>query len=219
MSRLHPRRPTAFEQQISGTQTGVMRTVYSPESAPPRGFYTLLTASVAPRPIAWISSLSADGIRNLAPYSFFTVASGEPPIVSVTSLGHKDSWRNIRDTGEFVVNIGTESLMEVMNETSAPLPADVDEFKVAGVRAEASDVVAAPRVAEAPIALECRRHDIVEVGNGTLLLGEVVSVAVDDDVLAEDRLPDFRKLLPPSRLGRLEWGFAPRTQWIARPKG
>ncbi|MCT1514536.1 flavin reductase family protein [Dietzia cercidiphylli] len=196
-----------------------MRTLYSPDAPPPKGFYTLLTASVTPRPIAWISSLSADGVRNLAPYSFFTVASGEPPILSVTSLGHKDSWRNIRDTGEFVVNIGTESLMEVMNETSAPLPADVDEFEVVGVHAEASDVVAAPRVAEAPIAFECRRHDIIEVGNGTLLLGEVVSVAVDDDVLAEDGLPDFGSLLPPSRLGRLEWGYAPQTRWIARPKG
>lgn len=195
-----------------------MRTVYSPAAPPPRGFYTLLTSSVTPRPIAWISSRSVDGVHNLAPYSFFTVASGEPPILVVTSLGHKDSWRNIRDTGDFVVNIGTESLMDVMNDTSAPLPPESDEFEVVGLTAEASDVVSAPRVAEAPIAFECRRHDIIEVGNGTLLFGEVLSVAIDPEILAEDGLPDFGSLRPPSRLGRLEWGYAPRTRWLGRPK-
>lgn len=195
-----------------------MRTVYSPDAPPPRGFYTLLTSSVTPRPIAWISSRSVEGVHNLAPYSFFTVASGEPPILVVTSLGHKDSWRNIRDTGEFVVNIGTESLMEAMNLTSAPLPPEADEFEIAGVTAEASHVVSSPRVAEAPIAFECRRHNIIEVGNGTLLFGDVVSVAVKDEVLADDGLPDFGRLLPPSRLGRLDWGYAPTTRRLGRPR-
>lgn len=105
-----------------------MRIVHSPENAPAKSMYALLTASITPRPIAWVSTASSDGTPNLAPYSFFTIACTDPAILSVTSIGHKDTWRNVEATGEFVVNIGTESLMEVMNATSAPFSAESNEF-------------------------------------------------------------------------------------------
>nr|WP_206038254.1 flavin reductase family protein [Rhodococcus sp. HNM0569] len=180
-------------------------------------FYRLLTASVVPRPIAWVSTRSRDGVLNLAPYSFFTVASSKPPILQFTSLGHKDSWRNITDTGEFVVNIGTESLIDVMNASSAEFAPDEDEFAETGLTPRESTVVSVPGVAEAPISFECVRHLILEVGNGSVVMGRVVSVSVRDDVLAGDGLPDFARLAPPSRLGRSEWGLPPDTVERVRP--
>lgn len=194
-----------------------MRLVYTPDHPPARGMYPLLTASIAPRPIAWVSTVSPDGVPNLAPYSFFTIACTDPAIVSVTSIGRKDTFRNVEGTGEFVVNIGTEALMDAINATSAPVGPEVDEFSAHGLTAEASDVVAAPRVAEAPIALECVRHDVVDLGTSAMILGRVVSVYLDRSVLADDGLPDFGTLLPPSRLGRDEWGYAPRTRRLDRP--
>ncbi|HIW67243.1 flavin reductase family protein [Dietzia aerolata] len=194
-----------------------MRIVHSPENAPAKGMYALLTASITPRPIAWVSTVSSDGTPNLAPYSFFTIACTDPAILSVTSIGHKDTWRNVEATGEFVVNIGTESLMEVMNATSAPFSPESNEFAEVGLTAAASDVVAAPRVAEAPISFECVCHDIIDLGTSAMLLGRVVSVSIEDEVMADDGLPDFESLLPPSRLGRSQWGYAPRTRELPRP--
>ena len=194
-----------------------MRTVYSPDRPPEKGFYPLLTASIAPRPIAWVSTLSRDCVPNLAPYSFFTIACTDPAVLAVTSVGRKDTYRNIVETGEFVVNIGTEALMEEINATSAKAGPELDEFVATGLSAEDSDVVAPPRVAQAPIAFECVRHEVVELGTSAMLLGRVVSVSVADAVLADDGLPDFAALSPPSRLGRDEWGLAPRTRRLTRP--
>ena len=195
-----------------------MRIVHTPDDPPAKGMYALLTASITPRPIAWVSTISVDGVPNLAPYSFFTVACADPAILSVTSIGRKDTYRNVVGTGEFVVNIGTESLMEVMNATSAPVGPEVDEFEMQGLTADLSDVVAPPRVAEAPIAFECVRHDVIDLGTSAMLLGRVVSVTIDNEMLADDGLPDFGSLLPPSRLGRHQWGYAPRTRELPRPR-
>ncbi|WP_138846280.1 flavin reductase family protein [Rhodococcus pyridinivorans] len=180
-------------------------------------FYQLLTSSVVPRPIAWVSTRSRDGVLNLAPYSFFTVASTKPPILQFTSLGHKDSWRNIDETGEFVIHIGTETLIDRMNETSAGFGPKVDEFETAGLTPLDSTIVSSPRVAEAPIAFECEKHLILDVGNCSLILGRVVNAVVRNDVLASDGLPDFTKLAAPSRLGRNEWGLTPPTVVRDRP--
>ena len=195
-----------------------MRTVYTPENPPAGGMYPLLTSSIAPRPIAWVSTLSTAGVRNLAPYSFFTIACTDPAILSITSIGRKDTFRNAVETGEFVVNIGSEAQMELINATSAPMSPGADEFEATGLTAEPSDVVAAPRVAEAPIAFECVLHDVVDLGSSAMVLGRVVSAALRDEVLAADGLPDFGALLPPSRLGRNEWGFAPRVRRLDRPR-
>ncbi|MDF0530753.1 flavin reductase family protein [Tsukamurella sp. 8F] len=192
-------------------------TSFDPDELDPGAFYRLLTASIVPRPIAWVSTRAADGVLNLAPYSFFTVASTAPPIVQFTSVGHKDSWRNILETGEFVVNIGTESLIEQMNRTSEHVEHGVDEFALAGLTPERSATVAPPRVAEAPVSIECTKHLILDVGNCAVILGAVRHVAVARSILADDGLPDFARLAPPSRLGRSEWGLTPATVEHERP--
>nr|WP_246505416.1 flavin reductase family protein [Coralloluteibacterium stylophorae] len=143
-------------------------------------------AIVAPRPIGWISTVSADGVPNLAPYSFFNALSDTPPIVGFSSSGWKDSVRNAEATGEFVYNVATAELAARMNATAAPLPPDVDEFVEAGLAAAPSRLVRAPRVADSPASLECRLTQIVRMAaadgretDSWLVLGEVVAVHID----------------------------------------
>src|SRR5919199_5101773 len=142
------------------------------------GTYPWLTAVVVPRPIAWVSSVSEDGVVNLAPHSFFTVASAEPPVVAFTSVGTKDSLRNIRQTGEFVVNLAPRSLAEQVNRTSTNFPPDVDELAIAGLTPQPSAVVGPPRVAESPVALECRADGERSFGRSTVVFGRVVHLSV-----------------------------------------
>jgi flavin reductase (DIM6/NTAB) family NADH-FMN oxidoreductase RutF len=182
------------------------------------GTYPWLTAVVVPRPIAWVSSLSADGVVNLAPHSFFTVASAEPPVVAFTSVGTKDSLRNIRATGEFVVHLAPRSLAEEVNRTSTNFPPDVDELAVAGLTARPSVRVAPPRVVESPVALECVADGERSFGRSTMVFGRVVHVAVSRAVLAEDGLPDVRALDPATRLGREEWGALGEVFTLHRPR-
>jgi flavin reductase (DIM6/NTAB) family NADH-FMN oxidoreductase RutF len=182
------------------------------------GTYPWLTAVVVPRPIAWVSSLSVEGVVNLAPHSFFTVASAEPPVVAFTSVGTKDSLRNIRATGEFVVNLAPRSLAEQVNRTSTNFPPDVDELAVAGLTPEPSTVVAPPRVAESPVALECLADGERSFGRSTVVFGRVVHLSVATAVLAEDGLPDVRALDPATRLGREEWGALGEVFSLRRPR-
>ena len=139
-----------------------MRADFDPGEIAGRAFYRLLNSVVVPRPIAWVSSLSADGVGNLAPHSFFTVSCVDPPMVQFTSVGVKDTLRNVRETGEFVVCLATEDLFEQVNATGTDFPAGTSEFAAIGLTAEPSARVAAPRVAESPVALECRlERDLV----------------------------------------------------------
>lgn len=149
--------------------------------------YRLLTALVVPRPIAWVSTLDRDGRANLAPHSFFTVASGNPPIVQFTSVGRKDSLTNIEATGEFVVNLASRSLLEQMNTTAATAAPEVDEFDLASLTKQASTHVRPPRVAESPSALECVLHRVIPVGDSFVVMGRVVAASVDESVLDGDR--------------------------------
>ena len=173
--------------------------------------YPLLNSVVVPRPIAWVSTRSADGVDNLAPHSFFTISSVVPPVVQFTSVGHKDSLRNAVATGEFVVSLCTEELIEKVNLTGTDYPADVSEFDAVGLTREGSRLVAPPRVAESPVALECRLAgtktfgDDADEGGSVVVFGEVVWAVVDEDVLQHDR-PEIRLLKPVSRLGADEWG-------------
>ncbi|HWT32809.1 MAG TPA: flavin reductase family protein [Microbacterium sp.] len=151
-----------------------------------------LNSIVAPRPIGWISTLSADGVRNLAPYSFFNLYCYRPPIVGFTSTSWKDSVANVQATGEFVWNLATRPLAERMNASSAEVPADVDEFDLAVVDAAPSVLVAPPRVTESPVAFECRLTQLINLTDlsgrptaGWLTLGEVVMVHIADDVLVD----------------------------------
>ncbi|NMD59538.1 UNVERIFIED_ORG: flavin reductase (DIM6/NTAB) family NADH-FMN oxidoreductase RutF [Nocardia globerula] len=194
-----------------------MRTLFDPSDTSPRRFYQLLTATVVPRPIAWVSTLSADGVGNLAPHSFFTVASAAPPVVQFTSVGRKDSLRNIEATGEFVINVATASLFELINDSSAPYAPDADEFLELGIRSEPSERVRPLRVAESPVAIECTLRQVIEVGDSFVVMGDVVAVAVRPDALADDGLPEFAALAPLSRLGRSEWGLPPEVVVKERP--
>lgn len=194
-----------------------MRTVYDPTELPPGRMYQVLTSSVVPRPIAWVSTMSEDGIANLAPYSFFSVSSANPPIVQFTSVTRKDSLRNIEATREFVINVATEPLMSVVNASSATYEHSVDEFAELGVPTEPSARVHPPRVADSPVSIECALNQVIPVGNSFVVMGDVLAVTARHESIADDGLPDFSALAPLSRLGRNEWGLPPRVVALDRP--
>jgi flavin reductase (DIM6/NTAB) family NADH-FMN oxidoreductase RutF len=192
-----------------------MRTHFDPSDLSRRDFYRLLTSLVVPRPIAWVSSTSAGGVDNLAPHSFFTVASVSPPIVQFTSVGKKDSLRNIEETGEFVVNFTPVKLVNEVNATGTDFDPAVDEFDAAGLTREPSLTVRPPRVKESPAALECRLHSTLPIGDCTLIFGEVTHAVVSSAVL-EGSHPHIELLDPLSRLGRDEWGTMGEVREIKR---
>jgi flavin reductase (DIM6/NTAB) family NADH-FMN oxidoreductase RutF len=192
-----------------------VRTDFDPTAMPIRAFYKLMTALVVPRPIAWVSTRSTDGVDNLAPHSFFTVACTDPPIVQFTSVGRKDSLNNVEATREFVVNVACERLFEQVNATGTNFPAHVGEFDAVGIEREPSLRVAPFRVARSPAALECVLHATTSFGNCTVVFGRVVHVAVDADVL-DGQHPRIDRLAPLSRLGLDEWGTAGRIRDISR---
>ncbi|GKS89644.1 flavin reductase family protein [Acidovorax sp. SUPP2539] len=149
-------------------------------------------AIVGPRPIGWIASRSAAGVLNLAPYSFFNAFNYTPPIIGFASIGAKDTLANIEATGEFVWNLATRPLAEAMNRTCAAVPPEVDEFTLGGLTPAASRIVSVPRVAESPVAMECRRTQIVQLEGADgekvptwLVLGEVVAVHIDRALLKD----------------------------------
>ncbi len=167
--------------------------------------YPLLNSVVVPRPIAWVSTRSAEGVDNLAPHSFFTISSVQPPVVQFTSVGAKDSLRNAEATGEFVVSTCPLELIEQINLTGTDFPADVSEFDAVGIEREPSRLVAPPRVKGSPVALECRLHSTQDFGGGsTVVFGEVVWIAIDERVLRDSR-PAIDLLAPVARLGANEW--------------
>ena len=149
-------------------------------------------AIVGPRPIGWVSTRAADGVLNLAPYSFFNAFNYTPPIVGFCSIGHKDSVRNVQATGEFVWNLVTRDLAEAMNQTCAAVPPEVDEFALAGLTPEPSRIVGVPRVQQSPVAFECRVSQIVQLTSAAgepvdswLVLGEVVGVHIAQRLLKD----------------------------------
>lgn len=178
--------------------------------------YRLLTALVVPRPIAWVSTVSTDGVGNLAPHSFFTVASARPPMVQFTSVGEKDTLRNVRATGEFVVNLASLGQIEEVNASSARFAPEVDEAARLEIPMEASHLVHPPRVVASPAAIECRLHQTVPMGDSTLVIGEVLCFSVSADVLIDGH-PTMSGLRPVSRLGRDEWGLPPEVVRVTRP--
>jgi flavin reductase (DIM6/NTAB) family NADH-FMN oxidoreductase RutF len=193
-----------------------MRIDFDPGSMDRTSFYKLLTSVVVPRPIAWVSTIDPSSfVANLAPHSFFTVACVSPPVVQFTSVGRKDSLRNIEDTGEFVVNLAPEHLFEQINATATDFPPGVSEFDAVGIAREPSRLVKPPRVAASPVVLECELHSTLRLGDSTVVFGRVVHAAVSDAVMA-DGLPDVRKLRPLSRLGKDEWGTIGEVLEISR---
>lgn len=189
----------------------------------PTEMYFLLRDSVVPRPIAWISTISADGLTNLAPFSFFNVVSPSPPMLGFSCGPRgddhggawipKDTYVNIVATREFVVNIVPEYLMDEMVKTAADLAPGDSEFRYAGLAEAASSSVAPPRVARAPIAYECRLHDILDVGANRWITGSVQHVHIDESVYVGRRggqdhrieLLERIETRPVGRLGRANY--------------
>ena len=192
------------------------RSVFDPADAAVNP-YRLLTGLVVPRPIAWVSTVDADGRGNLAPHSFFTVASGRPPVVLFSSLGRKDTVRNIEATGEFVVNFSSESMLDAVNASSAPFEYGDDEAIQLAIATEPSETVAPRRVVGSPASIECRTERIVEVGHAFVVFGLVTSISVRDDVLV-DGLPAVDLLRPVSRLGGDQWGRPVEAFSLTRPQ-
>jgi flavin reductase (DIM6/NTAB) family NADH-FMN oxidoreductase RutF len=155
-------------------------------------------AIVGPRPIGWVSTKGADGAVNLAPYSFFNAFNYTPPIIGFSSIGAKDSLRNVRETGEFVWNLVTRELAAAMNESCATVPYDTDEFALAGLTKRAARLVGPPLVAEARVAFECKVTEIVQLkshigvpAQAWLVLGEVVGVHIDNALLPDGVFDTF----------------------------
>ncbi len=208
MATSHPAPPDQLDDHLE----------LDPADWPARQVYFVMTGLVIPRPIAWVSTLGADGVRNAAPHSYFNVVAHDPPHVVFSSSGEKDTLRNVRATGEFVVNIVTMDLIERMNFTATDFPSGEDEFTWAELTEAPSHTIAAPRIAEAKANLECRVVDIVAAGNGNIVIGEVTHIHLDPSVWRDGRV-DPELLDPVCRLAGTSYATLgevfklPRAAW------
>jgi flavin reductase (DIM6/NTAB) family NADH-FMN oxidoreductase RutF len=165
-----------------------------PSDANSTEFYRLFSSVVVPRPIAWVSTIGENGIFNLAPFSFFGIISASPALIYV-SIGHKrdgqkkDTLVNIESSRDFVVNIVTEDLAKVMNQSSAEYPSDVNEFKEVGLTSVKADIVTSPMLAESPVNIECQQYNIMEFGDSprrsSMVVGEAVRVHIKDELYVD----------------------------------
>jgi flavin reductase (DIM6/NTAB) family NADH-FMN oxidoreductase RutF len=174
----------------------------------PREIYKILIGTVVPRPIAWVTTTSPEGAINAAPYSFFNCLSADPPILALgvenwADMRFKDTAHNIRMTEEFTVNIVSDALMEAMNITAIPFPSHVNELEQAGLTTVVGTHVKCPRIAEAPVAFECRRHVGIAIGKSReIILGLVLAIHIRDDIVDRDRFHiDPRALDAVGRMG------------------
>jgi flavin reductase (DIM6/NTAB) family NADH-FMN oxidoreductase RutF len=192
----------------------------------PKHAYAWMISTILPRPIAWVSTISAEGATNLAPYSFFQGVTANPPIlmfvpVNTRDGAKKDTVRNIEAVPEFVVSIPAFAQAEAMNATAAMLPYGESEFKAFGIAEAPSTRVRPPRVAEAPVAFECVLHDIVRIGDGPLaanvVFGRILLAHIRDDVLDDAGRVDPKKLDAIGRMGGELYTRTQETFAIQRP--
>jgi flavin reductase (DIM6/NTAB) family NADH-FMN oxidoreductase RutF len=202
--------------------------VIDPSAAGPQNVYKLLIGVVIPRPIAFVSTVGGDGVLNLAPFSFFTVASANPPVVVFCpmvpgsgSRSCKDTLRNVQESCEFVLNIVSEDFAGEMNATSGDYPPEVDEFAISGLTPLPSDLVRPPRVAESRVQMECRLVQVVHVSSnplgGSLVLGEVLRFHVADEIFDNYRI-DADKLRAIGRMGGPTYARTTDRFNMERPK-
>jgi flavin reductase (DIM6/NTAB) family NADH-FMN oxidoreductase RutF len=201
--------------------------IITPSEHDYRDIYKLMIGAIVPRPIAFVSTISPNGIRNLAPFSFFTGISANPPVICFCPMirgsdgSRKDTLRNIEAVKEFVVNIVSEEFAEQMSACSAEFPPDVDEFEVSGLTPVASDLVKPPRVKESHINMECRLVQIVDVSarplGGSLVIGEVLRFHVDDSLFDNYKL-DPDKLQAIGRMGGAAYTRTTDRFDMIRPK-
>ena len=207
--------------------------IVSPSDLPHSELYGILLNSVAPRPIAWVSTMSALGQPNLAPFSFFNAVCVDPPLLAFAP-GHrrpkqpdashgevKDTLRNVRETRDFVVNIVTYELAEAMNLTSGEYDASVNEFEVAKVTAQASKIVRPPRVAESLVSFECKLYQILDFSprptSSSLVIGQVVSIHMKDANVKDGKL-DRNSLDLIGRMGGMQYTRTTQRFDMVRPK-
>lgn len=187
--------------------------IIDPSTITTHEMYKLLTGSIVPRPIAWISTISNEGVLNLAPFSFFTVASRNPPTLCFSigpGIGErigtvKDTLTNIRMQKEFVVNIVNAPNANAMHKSAENLDPEVDEFNEAGLTPIDSEVIRVPRVKEAPINMECQLEQIIQIGTDHLVLGRVVRYHISDEIYMGNYKVNLEKLQP---LGRLAGNYS-----------
>jgi flavin reductase (DIM6/NTAB) family NADH-FMN oxidoreductase RutF len=196
--------------------------IIDPSELDPQSVYKLLIGSVVPRPIAWTSTVNEHGVRNLAPFSFFTVASRQPPMLCISvgprvdsNIPTKDTLDNIEDTGEFVVNIVSLSLSNTMFESSKNHPPEADEFEKAGLTPAPCEVVGAPRVEEAGVSMECLLDRVLPLGSDHLVIGRMVRFHVRDELYGENGRIDVVGLDP---LGRLAGDYTKVETIFELPK-
>ena len=182
-----------------------------------------LKAIVAPRPIGWISTVSASGVANLAPYSFFNMLSENPWIVGFSSNTLKDSISNIVETGEFVYNLATRSQIEAVNRSSMPAPPEVDEFAFLGIDSATCRIVKPRRVAASPCSFECKWIETISLkgrsgkpSNWYLVLGEVVGVHIEESVI-ENGMVDIVKMQSLARCGYMDYAWVQEVTSCPRP--
>jgi flavin reductase (DIM6/NTAB) family NADH-FMN oxidoreductase RutF len=198
-----------------------------PSEAGPANVYKLMIGAIVPRPIAFVSTISVAGVRNLAPFSFFTACSANPPVICFAPMvrasdgSQKDTLHNVRETGEFVVNIVSEDFAEKMNICSAEYPPEIDEWEKSGLTPISSDCVKPPRVGESRFNMECKLVEIVGVSEqplgGNLVLGEVLSFHVADELFEGYRInPD--KLRAIGRMGGPTYARTTDRFDLERPK-
>lgn len=196
---------------------------------PPRNVYQLLVGGIVPRPIAWISTRSAAGVDNLAPYSFFTVASVNPPILAITQVNppqrteerpHKDTLSNLLETRECVVQIAAASQLEAMNSCAGLYPPEISEFDLAGLQRADSRLVQVPGVVDAPVRYECRLREVLPISTlpmgGTMMLLDVIGIEVSDSVAGEKGI-DPKKLDALGKLGGDGYSNTREQHYLARP--
>ena len=196
--------------------------IIDPSELDPQSVYKLLIGSVVPRPIAWTSTVSTGGVCNLAPFSFFTVASRQPPMLCISvgprvdsNIPTKDTLDNVEETGEFVVNIVSLSLSNTMFESSKGHPPEADEFEKAGLTPAPCEVVGAPRVEEAGVGMECLLDRVLPLGSDHLVIGRVVRFHVRDELYGENGRIDVAGLDP---LGRLAGDYTKVETIFELPK-
>jgi len=191
------------------------RVSFDPGAMDTGAFYRVLNSVVVPRPIAWVCTRSAEGVHNLAPHSFYTVACVTPPVVQFTSVGRKDSLRNAEATGQFTVNLTPEALFEQVNATATDFPPDHSEAEHTGVRLEPAETVDAMRVAESPVSIECVLHGTLSLGDSTVVFGRVTHISVWAEAVRDGR-PRIEHLRPLARLGGNEWSTVGEVREIRR---
>jgi len=168
--------------------------------------FRLVLGLVVPRPIGWVSTVSKDGVRNIAPFSFFNAVNDAPPVLMISVSDRddgtlKDTVRNILETEEFVVNLVSEELFEPMIKTGEEFPPEVDEFEIAGLTPEESKFVKAPRIKESKASFECKLYQHIKVYDMHLILGEALLIRVQDNILDEEGRVIYERYKPLGRLG------------------